>query len=47
MKGVRNLPAGVKVIDPLKTKPEVLAIKKQSEERRLEYQILCQQDLTD
>ena len=28
MKGVRNLPAGVKVIDPLKTKLEVLAIKK-------------------
>ena len=46
MKCVRNLRAGVIVIDPLKTNEEVLAIKKRSEERKLKYQIDCQADLS-
>ena len=46
MKSVRNIRTGVIVIDPLKTKPEVLAIKKQAEDRLLQYQIVCQKDLT-
>ena len=46
MKTVRNIRTGIIVIDALKTKPDVLEIKKQAEDRLLEYKIVCQRDLT-
>ena len=44
---IRNLRAGVVVIEPLKTNKDCMVIQKRSEERKLIYQQECQKDLTD